>query len=77
MAGQDFAVSSLLEIEDAQRVAWGVDDVRGIPRALGKRALLQEARDSAERGDIGAGGHELEQLATRCERRMVHHCRTL
>jgi hypothetical protein len=64
VAVADLGVSSLLEIENVQGFRWTADDFRGRWAALGETALPKESRDSAERGNIGTGGQELQKFAT-------------
>ncbi len=63
MAGLDLVVSDLFEIEDIQGVGRATNKVGRFRGLLGGRALLEEAGQSAERGDIGAGGQKLEKFA--------------
>jgi hypothetical protein len=54
MSGQDLAVRGFLEVHHVERVGRARDRVRPV---------LQERGHTAERGDVRAGGDELQELA--------------
>ena len=68
MAGLDFALRGLLEIEDVQRLGWTGDDIA----ALGQRAALEERGSTAYGGHVRTGEEELEKLAAGRRRSVVH-----